>query len=88
MEENFDNPLTFPSITDLLVAVLNVMIIIATPIVVFFIIYAGFLYVTAKGKVEQIQQASRALTYGVIGGVIIIGSIAITQIVQNVVNAF
>ncbi|MCA9359864.1 hypothetical protein H6781_01900 [Candidatus Nomurabacteria bacterium] len=86
--ENFDNPLTFPSISDLLVAVLNVMIVIATPIVVFFIIYAGFMYVTAKGKAEQIQQASRALTYGVIGGVIIIGSIAITQIVQNVVNSF
>lgn len=86
--KNLDNPLLFPKITDLLVAVLNVAIIIAIPIVVLFLIYAGFLYVTARGNAEKIQVASRALTYGIIGGVIIIGSVAITTIIKNVATAF
>jgi Na+/proline symporter len=82
------NPLAFPSITELMQAILNIVIIISTPIVVLFIIYAGFLYVTAQGNPEKLQVANRALVYGVIGGVIILGSVAILQIVQNTVNAF
>jgi uncharacterized membrane protein YobD (UPF0266 family) len=82
------NPLAFPDITSLMQAILNMVIVIATPIVVLFIIYAGFLYVTAQGNPEKLQVANRALIYGIIGGVIIIGSVAILQIVQNTVNAF
>ena len=83
-----ENPLLLNSIDGLLMALLNVAIIIATPIVVLFIIYAGFLYVTARGDAEQIKTASRALTYGVIGGVIIVGSVAILAIVKNVATSF
>lgn len=86
--KNLNNPLTFPSIIDLLVAVLNVVIVIATPIVVFYLIYAGFLYVTARGNAEKIEEASKAIMYGVIGGVIILGSVAITAIISDTVNQF
>lgn len=82
------NPLKVTSIEDLLQAILNVVIVLATPIIVFFIIYAGFLYVTARGNAEQVTQANRALTYAIIGGVVIIGSIAIATIVKNIVAAF
>jgi hypothetical protein len=84
----FGNPIAFKTIPELLFAVINVFIIIATPIVVFFLIYAGFKYVTAQGNPEQIAEASKALMYGIIGGVIIMGSVAIMLIVQNVVSQF
>jgi hypothetical protein len=76
------------SIEGLLVAILNIFIIIATPIIVLFIIYAGFLYVTAQGNPQQIQQASRALTYAIIGGVIVLGSVALAEILANIVSKF
>jgi uncharacterized membrane protein YobD (UPF0266 family) len=82
------NPLAFPSITELLAAILNMVIVISIPFVMLFIIYSGFLYVTAQGNPEKLQVANRALVYGVIGGVIIIGSVAILQIVENTVNSF
>lgn len=86
---NLDNPIGgVASIDGLLLAILQMVMIIATPIIVFFIIYAGFLYVTARGNPEQIKQASKALTYGVIGGVIIAGSLAIMTIMEDVVNSF
>lgn len=83
-----NNPLKVGSIEDLLVAILNVVIVIAIPIVVLFIIYAGFLYVTAKGNASQVEQATRALLYAVIGGVVIIGSVAIAGIVRSIVTSF
>jgi hypothetical protein len=82
------NPLRIGSIEDLLVAILNILIIIAIPIVVFFIIYSGFLYVTARGNAQQVEQATRSLTYSVIGGVLIIGAVAIAGIVENLVRSF
>jgi len=76
------------SVEEVLVALLNAFIIIATPIVVLYIIYAGFLYVTARGNAEQTKQATTALTYAVIGGVILIGAVAISEILANIVGAF
>jgi hypothetical protein len=83
-----NNPLKVGTIEGLLVAILNVVIVIAVPIIVFFIIYAGFLYVTAKGNASQVEQATRALLYAVIGGVVIIGAVAIAGIVRNIVSSF
>src|SRR3989338_3730722 len=68
------NPLRINTITELLAAILNIVIVLAVPIIVFFIIYAGFLYVTAKGNAQQIEQATRSLTYAVIGGVLVLGA--------------
>ncbi len=88
--DSFNNPLSseFGSIPDLIFAIINVLIIIALPIVVFFLIFAGFMYVTARGNPEKLQKASQALLYGVIGGVIILASAAIMTIVKNIVVAF
>lgn len=85
---NVPNFIRFESIEDLVVGILNILIIIAIPIIVLFIIYAGFLYVTANGNVSQIEQATRALTYSVIGGVLVIGAVALSEVVANVVGAF
>jgi hypothetical protein len=86
--ESFKNPLSFTSITDMIVAILNIVIIISTPIVVFFLIYAGFMYVTAQGNPEKLKVASTALLYGIIGGVIILAAIPILTIVKNLVSSF
>ncbi len=82
------NPLRIDSLNDLLLAILNIIIVLAIPVVVFFIIYAGFLYVTARGNASQVEQATRALTYAIIGGVLIVGAVAIAEIVRNLVGSF
>ena len=82
------NPIAFDSLQDFIVALLNVFIIIATPIVVIFIILAGFKYVTAQGNASKIEEATRALTYAIIGGVLIIGAVAIAEIIKDLVTSF
>ncbi len=83
-----NNPLKVDSLQDFFQAIISVVIILATPIIVFFVIYAGFLYVTARGNPDQITQANRALTYAIIGAVIILGAFAIATIVKNLVGSF
>ena len=83
-----ESPLNAGSIEELITSILGILIVIATPIVVLFIIYAGFLYVTAQGNAEQVKTATRALTYAIIGGVLIIGAVALSGIIEGVVTAF
>ena len=88
---SLDNPLAgsgINSVPGLLTAILNALLIIAVPIIVFFIIFAGFSYVTAQGNPEKIKTATRSLTYAIIGGVLILGGVAIAEIIESVVNQF
>jgi hypothetical protein len=85
---NLKNPLAFNSLQEFILAILNVIIVIATPIVVLFIIFAGFKYVTARGEPGKIKEATQALTYAVIGGVLILGAVAIAEIIKDLVSGF
>lgn len=83
------NPLNgINSIQALLEAIFNIIMILMIPVIVFFIIYAGFKYVMAQGNASQVEEATRALTYAIIGGVLILGAVAISQIIKSVVDAF
>lgn len=89
--ERLANPLAGSGITSvngLLVAILNIVIVLAMPIIVFFIILAGFKYVTARGNATQTEEATRALTYAIIGGVLVLGAVAISAIIGDVVTQF
>ena len=82
----FPNPLGDLTIITFFQALLDVVMIFAVPIIVFFIIYAGFLYVTARGNQETISRAHRALTYAVIGGLLILGANVLIQVIQGTVS--
>lgn len=78
----------FGSIQEVVIAILNAIVTIAVPIVVLMIIYGGFQYVTARGNAEQLKSATRTLTYAIIGGLLIIGAVAITGIMGEAICEF
>jgi hypothetical protein len=80
------NPLTFDSFGEFFIALIDILIIFAIPIIVLMIIYAGFLYVMARGSEEQVTKASRALTYAVLGGLLILGAELILKVIQGTVS--
>ena len=82
------NPLNFESFPDLFNAILTVLMVVLTPIVVMFIIFSGFKYVTAQGNPAKVQEATQSLTYAIIGGVLIVGALAISRIIKGFVDAF
>ncbi|NCN52374.1 hypothetical protein GW943_01030 [Candidatus Parcubacteria bacterium] len=75
------------NLTDFLKSVIAIILVFAIPIIVLFIMYAGFLFVTARGEPAQIQKARAALTWAVIGGVIVLGAWAILEVIQGTITA-
>jgi len=86
------NPLKSTSIADgpdsFLMKIIDVLLLFAFPIVVLFIMYAGFLFVTARGNESQITTAKAALTWAIIGGVIALGAKAIIAVITGTIEAF
>ncbi len=87
---NVDSPLAgnITGLPGLINAILTVLITISIPIIVIAIVYAGFTYVTSQGNPEKIKTASRTLTYAVIGAVLIIGALVITEIIGDTITSF
>jgi len=82
------NPLGAKSVTEFLTQILDIVIIFALPIVIFFIIYAGFKFVTAQGDPAKITEAKNALTWAVVGGVIVLGAEVLVKVIEGTIEAF
>lgn len=83
-----ENPLAYTSIIDVLNAILDILLIFALPIIIFFIVFAGFKYVTARGNPGEIQKANQALTYALIGGAIVLGARVIGGVISATISTF
>jgi hypothetical protein len=80
------NPLKSETLTGFLLNLIDILILFAIPLIILMIIYAGFLYVMARGNEEQVTRATRALTYAVIGGLLILGAKLLLTIIQGTVD--
>jgi len=82
------NPLgSTNSIPDLITKILNDIITpIGSVIIVFFIIYAGFLFVKAQGNEKELEEAKNILKYVVIGAAVILGANLIAAVISGTIN--
>jgi len=81
------NPLTnICSFEDFVALLLQAVINIGLPIAVLFIVYSGFLFVTAQGNVTKIDEAKKTFFYTVIGVSIFLGSWALALIVKSTIK--
>lgn len=82
-----ENPLGSQTLIGFFNDILDVILVFAVPIIVFFIIFAGFKFVMARGKPEEIESAKKALLYAVIGGVLILGAKVLLVVIQGTIEA-
>ena len=85
------NPL-LPSIGNNLLSLINailnnVVLPVGAVVVVLWIIYAGFKYVTAEGNAKKLEEAHKTLIWALIGAGILLGSVGISVVVKNTINA-
>ena len=80
------NPLQYGSISDFIAALLRIVATIAFPIIVLFMIYAGFLFVSARGNPDKLTEAKRIFLWTLIGALIILGAEAISIAIQRTVK--
>lgn len=84
----FPNPINQNSLLELINAILRIVLQIGAILAVFFVIYSGFLFVTARGNPGKIEAAQKTFFYTIIGGLIILGAFVISEIIQSTVESF
>lgn len=87
-EVTLQNPLKseYSTIPCLFKAILQIAAEIGAVFVVLGIIYSGFLFVTARGNEEYLGVAKKAITYTVIGAILVLGAWAFSVGVANTIN--
>lgn len=85
-QQYFTNPIQADTLDGFLLQLLDVVILIGAIVVVFFLILAGFKYVTARGDEKQISSAHQTLTWTVVGAAVVLGARVIASAIQATVN--
>jgi hypothetical protein len=81
------NPLGTTSLPQLITDILQLVVKIGAVIVVFMLVYVGFLFVVAQGSESKLEEAKRALLWTIVGALILLGAEAIAQGIQATVSA-
>ncbi len=82
-----ENPLESDSILEFLGAIFDIIITFAIPIIVLYIMYAGFMLVTARGDTTKIATGKTALTWALVGGVLILGADLLITVIESTVDS-
>lgn len=88
--QTYANPVTYGSITtvqDFMLATVDLIYLIAVPVIVICIIYSGFLFVTAGDNESQIKKARTVFTWTIIGAGVLLGAKAISAAIQATINS-
>jgi len=85
-DSQVDADITAGGVAGLIETLLRALTVVMIPIITLMIIYSGFLYVTARGNAEQVRKATTSLTYAIIGAILIIGAIVLTEILEQSVT--
>ncbi|HUO50255.1 MAG TPA: hypothetical protein VMU25_01665 [Candidatus Paceibacterota bacterium] len=72
--QQLNNPTKFNDIPSFLAAFLKAVVQICLPILTLWIVYAGFLFVVARGNPGKLADAKRNLVYVLIGAFFVLGA--------------
>lgn len=79
------NPLGYQDLTTFLQQLLQLVAQIGFPVIVLFMVYVGFLYVTAAGKPEKITKVHSYLLWTLVGALLILGAEALSIAIKATV---
>jgi predicted transporter len=63
----------------------NIVLPIGATVAVFFLVFAGFLFVTARGDEERLRLAKKTFLWTSVGIAVLLGSVAIANGIQATV---
>lgn len=85
-EEGLQNPLKFPNIQKFVEGVLQAIVMIALPIITIFIVYAGFLFIAARGNESKLSNAKNNFQYVIIGTIMILSAWVLATLIGGTVT--
>ena len=86
--QTLENPLnsTFSSVPNFIAGFLRVMVMVALPVISLFIVYSGFLFVSARGKTGKLETARNNFVYVIVGAILILGAWVIATMIGGTVQ--
>lgn len=82
----FKNPASVESVEKFIERVLQAVVYIALPIIALFMVYAGFLFVKARGSSSDIEEAKKNFSAVVIGAILILGAWVFATLIAGTVS--
>ena len=79
------NPVQFPDIASFIEGALRALVTIALPIVAFFIVYSGFLFVSARGNDSKLSKAKENFKWVILGSALILGAWVLATMIAGTV---
>jgi hypothetical protein len=89
LSKTIDNPLsgTAGNLTQLITAILKLVAQLGAVVCVFYIIYSGFLFVTAQGNDKKITDAKHIFFWSVVGTAVLLGASVVAEVIRGTVNS-
>lgn len=82
-----DNPLSnISDIPTLITTIVDAVTTIGYYVVVIFIIYAGFLFVKARGDKGGLEEAKKTFLWTVVGAAVLLGASILSNVIKNTVT--
>jgi hypothetical protein len=84
----FENPLNsnFSSIPSFIAGALRILVMVGLPIISLFVVYSGFLFLTAQGNPGALQKARENFLYVIIGAILIMGAWVIATLIGGTIS--
>lgn len=77
------NPIKANTFLELVEAIARAITAIGIPLVAVFLVWSGFLFVTARGNEEQLKRAKTTFFWALVGGAVLIGAWALAVAIVN-----
>ena len=80
------NPIGFNSLRALVVAILDVIVQVAVPLAALFLIYSGYLFVSARGNEEALNKAKSIFMWTIVGIAVLLGAKVLSGIIEGTIE--
>jgi hypothetical protein len=81
------NPIGSTDLSAFLANLLKLVAQIAFPIIVLFMVYVGFLFVSSQGNPEKLKEAKSYFFWAIVGAILVLGAEALSLAIRATVNA-
>jgi hypothetical protein len=81
------NPTKFKDLGQVVLAVINIVQILLIMATVLYLLYAGLMFVTARGEPSKLIKARDALLWGMVGAALILAARVLVVTLQGAVNS-
>jgi hypothetical protein len=80
------NPTKVPTLYDFVREILTIVVKIGIPIATIFIIWSGFLFLTAQGDETQLKKAKQSFVWACVGTAVLLGAWLLATAIKSTID--